>query len=785
MERADPEGEAEGRRGVPPATPATPAALWAVAALALGLWLWIALPLALGSRTFYFRDVFATHLPQKAFGAAELAAGRVPAFNPAWGLGQPFRGNPNALAFYLGNVLYLALPFWSAFNLHYALHWLLAALAMRALARALGQGRAAALAAGLTYAGSGWVMSGLSFYNLLAVSAWWPLALWGAVRGGRRGVALGGAACGMALLGGEPVTAALGTVPLLLAATAGRSLRRALGLAAGIGGLGLLVALPQLVATARVLPFTFRGAYGTLAGPGDYTVAPWRLAELLVPFPRGVPWDLGPQGFAGAEPPYVLTLGFGAVGLWLAVLGARRSWRWTALAAAGFLFAWAAGLGGDALLALSRGLARYPEKLLFWTALAAPLLAGWGVERALAGQRSWRGAAAFSLGTLAAAVAVLATGPALGSWIAGAMRSDAHPGAPRGLVALWVLSLGVAALSLAAAAVAARRSAGRPVSASETGRADGVSGAGIVFAQLLALLPLGGLAATAPVEPFAAPAPWARALPPGAAVVSSTAASPFGNSRPAYRLEDTSYRAQVELSALDLDPAPGVLHGLTYPLAPDLDGMHSPLSSLLLLNLPGIDWHERAAWLRALGVTAAVLDEDPRTPRLVPVAAAPRAGTTSVLALVRAPAPAAWWPREVAAAESPAEAFRAVSVADDPVGRVVASRPVEHRPGGRVARVVEESDRLEVDVESPGGLLVLRRAYQPLYHATSGGAELETLPVNLTLLGVVVPPGRRRVVVAVPPGPEPAAAAAGGAVLAATLAAGFWPARRRAEGAAS
>ncbi|HEX5759492.1 MAG TPA: hypothetical protein VF121_09885, partial [Thermoanaerobaculia bacterium] len=191
------------------------AALALVAALALGLWLWIALPLALGRRTLCYRDVFATHLPLKAFGAAELRAGRVPAFNPTWGLGQPFRGNPNALPFYPGNALYLALPFWSAFNLHYALHWLLAALGMRALARALGQGPGAALVAAITYAGSGWVMSGLSFYNLLAVSAWWPFALWGAVRGGRRGVALGGAACGMALLGGEPVTAALGAVPLL------------------------------------------------------------------------------------------------------------------------------------------------------------------------------------------------------------------------------------------------------------------------------------------------------------------------------------------------------------------------------------------------------------------------------------------------------------------------------------------------------------------------------------------------------------------------------------------
>ncbi|HBL32001.1 MAG TPA: hypothetical protein DD490_34695, partial [Acidobacteria bacterium] len=60
--------------------------------------------------------------------------------------------------------------------------------------------------------------SALTYYNVLAVAAWWPLAMLGAVRGGRAGIALGGIACGLALLGGEPVTAALAMVPLLGAA---------------------------------------------------------------------------------------------------------------------------------------------------------------------------------------------------------------------------------------------------------------------------------------------------------------------------------------------------------------------------------------------------------------------------------------------------------------------------------------------------------------------------------------------------------------------------------------
>jgi len=369
-----------------------------VALAALALWLWAVVPLALGQRTLYFRDVFTTHLPLKAFGAAELRDGRIPAFNPSWGLGQPFRGNPNALPFYPGNLLYLVLPFWSAFNLHYALHWLLAALAMAALARELGQGRAAALTAGITYAGSGWILTTLSFYNLLAVSAWWPLVLLGAARGGRRGIALGGIACGMALLAGEPVTAALGIVPLLLVAFQRHGLRRGGLTVLGVGITGLLIALPQLMATARILGFTSRGALGPAGvGAGRFHLGLARLLELIVPFPFGHPWDLGKNGYWPWDDqpglPYILTIHFGIVALWLAVLGVRRARGWGMLAVAGLVLAWAGALGGDALVVLTHGLVRYPEKLLFWLALAVSLLAGWGLERVLEAPRAWRGAA--------------------------------------------------------------------------------------------------------------------------------------------------------------------------------------------------------------------------------------------------------------------------------------------------------------------------------------------------------------------------------------------------------
>lgn len=718
-----------------------------VALAALAVWLWITVPLALGWKTLYFRDVFTTHVPMKAFGAAELRQGRIPAFNPTWGLGQPFRGNPNDLPFYPGNLLYLVLPFWSAFNLHYALHWLLAALGMAALARGLGLSPPAALVAGLAYAGSGWVLTGLSFYNLLAVTAWWPLVLLGAVRGGRRGIALGGIACGLALLGGEPVTAALGIAPLLLVALQRHGLRRGFLTTLGIGTAGLLIALPQVVATARILGFTSRGTQVTAAlGSGRFHLGLARLLELAVPFPFGHPWDLGKAGYWSwdGQPglPYILTLHFGIVGLWLALLGIRKARAWALLGGAGLLLAWVGALGGDALLTLSHGLMRYPEKLLFWFALAAALLAGHGLDRVLAEPGRWKSAALGAGIALAAAVAVFASGPRLSGWLAaGKVAPDLADEAASNRVGMWIVALVLAAALLALAAIAAGRG----------------SASGIAAAQLVALLPLGGLVMTAPVADFASP--WTDRVGQGAGVL------PGGPSGP---LSEPTYLTLVRITSFDLGPAPGVLYGLSYPLGQDLDGLYSPLSSQMRLHVLQLPGPARANWLRTLGVSAAVQSEMPETLALQLLDERERFGGTARLFAVRDPAPPAWWPASVAVASNPGEAFRFVTLASDPVAGVIADRPISHHPGARVTLRRESPDGIEIDVAGEGGLLVLRRAYQPLYRASAEGKTLPTLPVNLTQLGVQVPPGNHKVRIAVSAGPE---IVAGGIAILAFLAA--------------
>ncbi|HET9225524.1 MAG TPA: hypothetical protein VFR31_02580, partial [Thermoanaerobaculia bacterium] len=659
-----------------------------------------------------------------------------------------------ALPFYPGNVLYLILPFWSAFGAHFALHWLIALATMYALARGVGLERPAALLAGITYAGSGWMVSALTFYNLLAVAAWWPLVLLGAVRGGRRGIALGGIACGLALLGGEPVAAALGLAPLLLMAIQHLGWKRGFLTAVAIGAVGVLIALPQVVAMLRVLPFTYRGAHGMSAEQAaHFTLHPLRLVELLVPFPFGRPTWIGIYGIWAVKVlpnvPLFMTLYCGIVGLVLALPGSRRQPVWAGLAATGLLLAIVAGSSGELLTRLTFGLFRYPEKFLFWTALSLPLLAGWGLERALAGGRRWiqiAGASGLLLVLGGAAVRILGRQP------------DGARGPAQEMIAFqvssWTLALLLAggALLLAAWALSRR------------------SPALVVTAQLLLLAQLWPLLLTDSTKPYREPVPWAAHFQPGAAAFNTALAFPPWSPDPSYVLQSGTRIPLEHATTLDLDPAPGVLHGLTYPFAPDLEGMQSPFFSLMLINLPRLDGGQRVNWLRVLGLDAIVLFEDVEVPGLRLVDRASRFGVESRLYRVESPAPRAWWPEQVRLAKSPPAALWAVSNMRDPIASVVVSEPVEHRPGGRVRLLRDEPDRIELEVEGPGGLAIVRRAWQPLFQARAGERKLRTVLVDLNLLGVEVPAGRHRVVLEVPAWPEWVA----GAVALLALAGAVW-----------
>jgi hypothetical protein len=239
-------------------------------------------------------------------------------------------------------------------------------------------------------------------------------------------------------------------------------------------------------------------------------------------------------------------------------------------------------------------------------------------------------------------------------------------------------------------------------------------------------------------------------------VLDEALTAPAWERGPTYQVPDGPHAALSRVTALDLDPAPGVLHGLTYPFAPDLEGMQSPLFVPMLYTLPRLNWERRVRWLRSMGLQAIVLFGDPRVPGLRLLDQTERLGVRTRLYAVADPAPPAWWPRRLIPAPSLRDVVREVSLNPDPVAEVTLDslELPAHDPRGSVRLVASAPDRIELEVAGGGGVAVVRRAYQPLFVARAEGRRLRTLRVNLNLLGVVVPPGRHRVVLAVSAWPE-------------------------------
>jgi hypothetical protein len=305
--------------------------------------------------------------------------------------------------------------------------------------------------------------------------------------------------------------------------------------------------------------------------------------------------------------------------------------------------------------------------------------------------------------------------------------------------------------------------------------------------QLLALLQLADLVQTDSTAPYRAPAPWTAAAleaggGPGAAVFTQHQIYPTWGDLPRYRLPTGPRWSLDRLEAQDLVAVPGMLQGLTYPLYPDIEGMSSPLYAFLAINLARMEWPERVRWMRAVGLDAAVLLEDPGVAGLSPVAETVRAGVPTFLFAVEDGAPEVWWPERAEVAEGPLAALLRVGEIDDPVAAVVIAEPVEHRAGGTVRLLTSAPDQIEVAVSGPGGVLAVRRSYQHLWRAHAGDRELRVFPLDLTLTGVEVPPGEHTVRLRVSARPEALAAIEGVAAALLCVAAG-WSGRRRPAGA--
>ena len=291
-------------------------------------------PLITGSETLFLRDVFNTHLEKKWVQSEAMRAGQIPLIDPLRDGGQPHVGNPNTVALYPDNVLYLLAPFFWAFNAHFWLHLLVAPFTGYWMCRSWGLGRQASWVAGVCFASSGFFLSTMNLFNLIAGVAWTPalVASFLDLAGKRRpaaAIATTSLIWTLILLAGDPMIAlmALGTAWCALLFQAGPRRMPWSRLLASIS-LGTLIAAPQLIEFLRILPLSFRGHQGFSVGGA--TAASWNpvtIGEWFIPFMFGKPdltfWG---QRFFGGDPPLFPSL-FPGVLTFLLVASSGRGGR--------------------------------------------------------------------------------------------------------------------------------------------------------------------------------------------------------------------------------------------------------------------------------------------------------------------------------------------------------------------------------------------------------------------------------------------------------------------------
>jgi hypothetical protein len=746
------------------------------AALLAGI---VVVPLATGARTLILRDTLITHLAMREGLARTLRDGEIAIVDPLRAGGQALLGNLNAVALYPDNLLlFVGSTLWQL-NAHFWIHWIVAFAAAFWLARTTGLGRPAAAMTGAAYAFGGFFVSQLNLYNAVAPAALAPalaaaaLELTGEAPRRRRGFVALALLWALSLLGGDPVLAALAILVALALALAGKpaalpdprpSRARAALWSGGALLVGSALAAPQLLATKALLADSSRGFRGfeardmLVASPG-----PGALLELLLPLFFGRP-DSGAfwgNAYFGGTPPLYFSLAPGAIVLALAAVaircGGRERRAPLALAISGLALTFSSGTFVSTLLAAlpGMGLVRFQAKFALLFALGSALLAGLGAERLASGDatarhraaRALRGALAVLVGLYGAIFLFFALRPA--ALVAGFLEAfgSGLPAAAAGFeLRRWT---GLALLSVAGLAVA------RVAAARRFERVALFVAVAIALQAGHQLLLLNGILPTDDASFYRVPPAAIAALPTGSRTVHGADHQLFGAELMKVPAADGRLAAQVRRAwssgfgfaahaggrMTELDVSPEGLDPFTVAAAGDA--------------MKALDDARRIRLLRATGVTHLLL---PRLLDGVPDDAARLVSTDGSIAPplstyeIVDPLPAATVATCVRRAPHMNAALAALTGDGFDARReavVPGSGPdrCDERAGGVARLVVDERERVEVEVEAPrGGVLVLARADSPVWRVEVDGERAEAVPAQMTRLAAVLPPGARRVV---------------------------------------
>lgn len=130
------------------------------------------------ANVFYDRDSSLLEIPLRVQAAELLKGGNFALWTEAHGQGQPFLANPKTAIFYPTTWLYLILPFFVAFKVHYLIHPLAGWLGLYLLGKSYGLSRKASFVASSLFFLGGMYLSSFEFYHHIAAITWMMWALY-------------------------------------------------------------------------------------------------------------------------------------------------------------------------------------------------------------------------------------------------------------------------------------------------------------------------------------------------------------------------------------------------------------------------------------------------------------------------------------------------------------------------------------------------------------------------------------------------------------------------------
>jgi len=696
-------------------------------------------------RVFTGRDLIAYNIPMEKSVHNGWASGDLPAWTPEISGGRPLAPNPNVGAFYPVRILFSQLPFTTLLRVSPVMHWALAGIGMMLLLASLGVSRAGSWLGAVTYVFGGVSVSECFYPHIQPGMTLLPWILWQLRRGrGARGMVGLSLLFALDMLAADVFTIAIAIVCAALWSALEEEPEgtQALVRTTVAVALAVLAAAPQILATALWIPETNRGVLGMkLSNAMLYSISPWRLVELVVPYPFGPVWRLDAWELWGGPVHNYRGMGLFEtlyVGI-LPVVALVTLWRSKAagLRFARVLFVLALAVAMlPSLLPRAWGAwksplpLRNPEKVAVALALALAIFAARGFDEYCRRKRP-RGMLAIAVG-----LTLVACGAAIWPAAAGRLASRLIGGGapfPDRAAASLPFALATAGL-LWAATLVALEIAGRP-------------GGRRAAAVLLTCVPIAAnrpIARTASELNALGPTPFARRI---------TKADPEGFYRTLgaeiYR-EPTSPRNigfvnSWEIARQDWIHDTPLLWGRGLVFNEDFDeGDLARVESLRKLSGFASAFPDAGSFFGAFSLRWCV-----RSPDQKPLPGYHRFGGNLVQDWDEHERPfpdvrlASSWREEVSAVDA---ASRVGQIAPGGLVLETGRRREGTAAPGRVEVLSRTPTRLEIAVEAPEPTwLFVLRAYWDYRVVRVDGEEVETVPANLAFTAVPISPGRHRV----------------------------------------